>query len=81
MRKKLAYEEKRSKIIGVKVKPETHAQLEWIAEREAVKLSTYIDEQLRIHIETYFKYNHIDWASLPEEERRGKINDNTQNYD
>ena len=71
MRKKLAEGEKRSKIIGVKVKPETHEQLEWIAKREAVKLSTYIDEQLRLHIETYFKYNHIDWSSLSDEERRG----------
>lgn len=70
MRKKLAYGEKRSNIIGVKVKPETRLKLEWIARKEATKLSSYIDEQLREHIETYFKYNHIDWDSLSDEERR-----------
>lgn len=70
MRKKLPDGEKRSNIIGVKVKPETRQKLEWIADREKTKLSTYIDEQLRIHIETYLKYNHIDWDNMTDEERR-----------
>lgn len=69
MRRKLAENEKRSNIIGVKVKPETRQKLEWIAKREATRLSSYIDELLRNHIETYFKYNHIEWDKLPEDEK------------
>ena len=69
MRKKLTPEEKRSNIIGIKVKIETRQQLEWIAKREATRLSTYIDEQLKEHIVTYFKFNHIDWNKLSDEEK------------
>lgn len=69
MRRKMATEEKRSIIIGIKVKPETRKKIEWIANREATTLSTYLDEWLRDHIETYFKYNHINWDKLPIEEK------------
>ena len=72
MRKKLPVEEKRSIIIGIKVKPETRKKLEWIAKREATSLSTYIDEQLCEHIEKYLKYNHIEWNKIPEEEKEIK---------
>jgi len=72
MRKKLPATEKRSKIIGVKVKPETREQIEWIAKREVTQLSTYIDSLLQEHIKKYFKYNHIEWKKLTEEERSAK---------
>lgn len=72
MRKKLSSEEKRSNIIGIKVKPETRQQLEWIAEREATKLSTYINGLLKDHVETYFKHAHINWDDIPEEEKTKK---------
>ncbi|MBQ7769335.1 MAG: hypothetical protein IJ403_10725 [Oscillospiraceae bacterium] len=69
MRRKMTSEEKRSIIIGIKVKPETRYKIEWIANREATKLSTYLDNWLKDHIETYFKYNHIEWDKLTDEER------------
>lgn len=72
MRKKLSKSEKRSIIIGVKVKPETRSKIEWIANREATKLSTYLDDLVKEHIETYFKYNHIEWEKLTEEEKTMK---------
>ena len=44
MRKKLAPEDKRSKILGIKVKEETKKQLNYIAKREGEPLSTHIDK-------------------------------------
>jgi len=43
MRKKLPIDEKRNKIIGIKVKEETRQQLQYIADREGHTLSTCID--------------------------------------
>ena len=72
MRKKLPIDEKRSSIIGVKVKPETRAQLEYIAAREAEKLSTHIDRILKAHIQQYFSTYRIKWDELTPEERGEK---------
>lgn len=72
MRKKLADGQKRSNIIGVKVKPETRQKLEYIARREATKLSSYIDELLNEHIKDYFSHAHINWDELSQEEKEGR---------
>lgn len=69
MRKKLQKSEKRSQIIGIKVKEETRKQLKFIANREATQLSTYIDSLLVKHINEYFSHAHIDWNSLTEAEK------------
>ena len=72
MRKKLPTDEKRSKIIGIKVKEETRQQLQYIADREGHTLSTCIDIILRKQIEEYFELQKIDWDTLPPEEREVK---------
>ena len=69
MRKKLPIDEKRSKIIGIKVKEETRQQLQYIADREGHTLSTCIDIILRKQIEEYFELQKIDWDTLPLEEK------------
>lgn len=72
MRKKLEDSQKRSNIIGVKVKPETRQKLEYIAKREATRLSSYIDDLLTKHIKDYFSHAHINWDELTPEEREGR---------
>ena len=72
MRKKLPNDEKRNKIIGIKVKEETRQQLEYIAGREGHTLSTCIDIILRKQIEEYFELHRINWDTLPPEEKGGK---------
>lgn len=72
MRKKLNKDEKRTKIIGIKVKNETNEKIKYIADREKLKVSTYIDDLLVKHIEEYFSHAHINWDKLTEEERRGE---------
>ena len=69
MRKKLPIDEKRNKIIGIKVKEETRQQLQYIAERDGHTLSTCIDIILRKQIEEYFELHKIDWDALPPEEK------------
>ena len=69
MRKKLPFDEKRNKIIGIKVKEETRRQLQYIADRDGHTLSTCIDIILRKQIEEYFELHRIDWDSLPPEEK------------
>lgn len=73
MRKKLSYDEKRSNIIGIKVKPETKKKLTYIAKREGKQLSTYIDEELVKLIDQYLKIAHIDWNKLSDEEKEGRM--------
>ena len=69
MRRKLPIDEKRSKIIGIKVKDETRQKLQYIADREGHTLSTCIDIILRKQIEEYFELQKIDWDTLPPEEK------------
>lgn len=71
MRRKISEEEKRNKIIGIKVKEETRQQLRYIAKREDAQLSTYIDKLLVKHIEEYFSHAHINWDTLSEAEKEG----------
>lgn len=72
MRKKISADEKRNKIIGIKVKEETRQKLKFIAKREATQLSTYIDRLLVKHIDEYFSHAHIDWNTLSEDEKEGR---------
>ena len=69
MRKKLPIDEKRNKIIGIKVKEETRQQLQYIADRDGHTLSTCIDIILRKQIEEYFELHKINWDALPPEEK------------
>ena len=69
MRKKLPSEEKRNRIIGIKVKEETRQKLQYIADIEGHKLSTCIDIILRKQIEEYFELHKIDWEKLTPEEK------------
>lgn len=72
MRKKLHEEEKRSKIIGIKVKPETKAKLKYIAKAEATQVSTLIDDILKDYVAKYFKKHGINWSALTPEEKEGR---------
>ena len=70
MRKKLNPSEKRGELIGIKVKAVTKEQLAYIAERDAIKLSSLINTILVDYIENYFKIAKIDWETIPPEEKR-----------
>ena len=72
MRKPLSEQDKRSTIIGVKVKNETKRKLKYIAKAEQTPVSTYADQILNEHIEKYLKKNKIDWNSLSEDEKEGR---------
>ena len=61
MRKKINTEEKRSVIIGIKVKQETKDKVKYLSEAEAETISTYINRILEAHIETYTKLHKINW--------------------
>lgn len=67
MRNKLDSTQKRSQMIGVKVKPDTKEKLEFIAGREARPLSTQIDIILKDYIDNYFKIAKINWEEYKEE--------------
>ena len=69
MRKKLAADIKRNSQIGIKVKNITKEQLEYIAGREDLTLSTLINQILVDYIENYFKIAKIKWENIPEEEK------------
>lgn len=77
MRRKMAADEKRNKQIGIKVLTITREQLEYIAGREQVTLSTLINDILVSYIENYLKIAKIDWEKIPPEERTrgGKIDE------
>ena len=74
MRRKMAENEKRNRLIGIKVQLKTREQLEYIAERDQLTLSTLINNILVDYIENYFRIAKIDWEKVPPEERqlRGK---------
>ena len=65
-RRKMFEDEKRNKFIGIKVKDDTKKKLQFIANRESVQLSTYIDILLVTHINEYFSHAHINWEALNE---------------
>lgn len=71
MRHKLGINEKRSNQIGIKVQIETKKQLNYIAGREGVTLSTLINNILKDYIYSYLKIAKIDWEKIPEDEREG----------
>lgn len=70
MRKKLAADIKRNSQIGIKVQSKTKEQLEYIAGREDLTLSTLINMILVEYISNYFKIAKIDWEKVPEEEKK-----------
>lgn len=72
MRKRISDNEKRSKIIGIKVKDETRRKIKFIANRECAQLSTYIDSLLVKHINEYLSHAHIDWEKLTDDEKEGR---------
>ena len=69
MRRKLPEEIKRNSPIGIKVLNETRKQLDYIAEREAMTLSTLINTILVKYVEDYLRIAKIDWDNLTEEEK------------
>lgn len=72
MRKKLPASEKRSKIIGIKVKEDTHEKLAYIASLEGNTLSTYINKVLNENIEQFFEERKIVWEDIPPEEKENR---------
>lgn len=71
MRKKLDNETKRSKIIGIKVKPETQKKLKYLSNIEAEPLSTYINRILEEHIASTTKLHKLNWKKIFQEEING----------
>ena len=57
---------KRTSTIGIKVKPITKEQIEFISEREARPMSTQINSILEKYIEEYFKKEGIVWDKREE---------------
>lgn len=70
MRPKLDPNEKRSVIIGVKVTPKVRKQIEYLAEREAVGMSTYIAELIEQRIEQFTKDTKTNWDEELKEEKK-----------
>lgn len=70
MRKRMSENEKRNKLIGIKVQTKTRQKLEYIADREQVTLSTLINDILVDYIENYLKIAKIDWKKVPPEEQK-----------
>lgn len=62
MRKRISPEDKRSKIIGIKVKESIKSQIEFISEREARPMSTQINIILENYITEYFEKYNINWS-------------------
>lgn len=73
MRKKLDINTKRSKIIGIKVKPETQLKLKYLCDIEAEPLSTYINKILEEHIASTTKLHKLNWEEILKEEKNGNI--------
>lgn len=69
MRKKLSDDIKRNSQIGIKVQSKTKQQLEYIAGREDLTLSTLINMILMDYISNYFKIAKIEWDKVPEDEK------------
>ena len=69
MRKRLNNDDKRSVIIGVKVKEETENRIKYLSEIEDTKMSSYINEILEKHIEAKTKIWGIKWNEIPNERR------------
>lgn len=61
MRKKLTAEDKRSIIIGIKVKPAIKEKLQWLSKRDATQMSTYVNNILERHVEQLTSIYKIDW--------------------
>ena len=74
MRRKMTKDEKRNQQIGIKVLTKTRQQLDFIADRDQITLSTLINNILVDYIENYFKIAKIDWDSLPDDEKEVKPN-------
>ena len=64
MRAKLNPNDKRSIIIGIKVTPKTRKQVQYLAEREAEKMSTYIAKLVEQRIEQFTRDTKTDWEQI-----------------
>lgn len=69
MRKRLNKDDKRSVIIGVKVKEETKEKIKYLSTIEDIKMSSYINEILEKHIEAKTKIWGINWEDISKEGR------------
>ena len=69
MMPKKAPEEKRSIILGVKVDKQTREKIEYLAEMNGIKTSTYIYNLIKKHIEEKEQAAQLDWARAVEHVR------------
>lgn len=69
MRKRLNAEEKRSVIIGIKVKKEIKEKIQYLSEVDDIGMSTYINKILENHIESITKLTPINWEEVLKERR------------
>lgn len=72
MRKRLNAEEKRSVIIGIKVKEETKEKIKYLSEVEDQGMSTYINKILEDHITERTRFGGIDWKTILGKEAEAK---------
>lgn len=67
MRKRLNENDKRSVIIGIKVKKEIKEKIQYLSEVEDIGMSTYINRILESHIEHITKLTPINWKEVLKE--------------
>lgn len=64
MRKRLNEKEKRSVIIGIKVKKELKDKIQYLSEVDDIGMSSYINKILENHIENITKLTPINWNEI-----------------
>lgn len=67
MRKRLNENDKRSVIIGIKVRPDIKAKIQYLSEAEDEGMSTYINRILENHIRNRTKFENIKWEDIIKE--------------
>ena len=72
MRKKLSTEDKRTEIIGIKVKKDVKEKIKYLSERDITQMSTYINKILETHIEQHTKIHNINWDEIFNEREEEK---------
>ncbi|MBQ9839087.1 MAG: hypothetical protein IJO56_06340 [Oscillospiraceae bacterium] len=73
MRKKLKVEQKRSVIIGIKVKQSTRDKIEYLSEIQDIKMSSYINNIIEEHIDEKIKMFPLDWEEELKEFKERKM--------
>ena len=69
MRKRLNEDDKRSVIIGIKVKKDIKEKIQYLSEVEDIGMSSYINKIIENHIKNRTKFENIDWETIMTERK------------